>query len=61
LLSDGKKLPAWHPLVSGDPDSVHDAGISIRGRVLHTMPPYAEDLEAYIIDWGIWSKKARGE
>jgi len=61
LLSEGKKLPVWHPLISGNPDSVHDAGISIRGCVLHPMPPHTDDLEAYIVDWGFWSKKARGE
>ena len=61
LLSEGKKLSVWHPLISGNPDSVHDAGISIGGRVLHPMPPHADGLEAYIVDWGIWSKKARGE
>ncbi|MEL7184970.1 MAG: YcgN family cysteine cluster protein [Pseudomonadota bacterium] len=29
-LASGKELPEWHPLLTGDPESVHDAGISAR-------------------------------
>jgi len=50
-LAEGKPLDWWHPLVSGDPDTVHRAGISVRGRTLPERDVPAEDLETRIIEW----------
>ena len=51
LIKEGKDLHSWHPLVSGDPQSVHAAGISVRGRVVPEGNLTAEDFEDYLVDW----------
>jgi uncharacterized cysteine cluster protein YcgN (CxxCxxCC family) len=43
-LHEGKPLPQWHPLLTGDPESVHKAGVSVRGQtVRETVLATAED------------------
>jgi len=49
LLAEGKELPEWHPLCSGDPDSVFNSGNVILGRVV--CETEADDLEHHMIDW----------
>ena len=34
LLAQGKRLPAWHYLICGDPQAVHEAGISVRDKAV---------------------------
>lgn len=50
LLSEGKDLPLWHPLVSGDPKTVHKAGISVRGKVVSGRDVEEDDLPDYVVD-----------
>jgi len=49
-LNEGRGLAEWHPLISGDPETVHAAGISIRGQTLGEFEIPEEDWEDYIID-----------
>lgn len=49
LIDEGKPLAWWHPLVSGDPQTVHTAGVSIRGRALSEKR--AGMLEHHLADW----------
>lgn len=59
LLAQGRDLYWWHPLVSGDPETVHAAGVSVRGRVRATeLDVPDEELEDYIVDWPLKLPKA---
>ena len=49
-LAEGRDLPLWHPLVSGNPDAVHKAGMSVRGNVVSGRDVDEEDLPDYVVD-----------
>jgi uncharacterized cysteine cluster protein YcgN (CxxCxxCC family) len=50
LLYEGKPLPDWHPLITGDPDSVRRAGVSAQGITVPEWEASEDDWEDYIIE-----------
>jgi uncharacterized protein len=52
LVARGRDLYWWHPLVSGDPETVHAAGVSVRGRVAISEENISvEEYEERIVSW----------
>ncbi|MEZ5724672.1 MAG: YcgN family cysteine cluster protein [Paracoccaceae bacterium] len=50
LRHEGRPLPGWHYLISGDPEAVHRAGVSVRGWTLSEAEIPEEDWEDHIIE-----------
>lgn len=51
LRARGEPLPDWHPLRTGDPQSVHTAGISIRGRAVSEEHVHPDGYDEHIVHW----------
>ncbi len=50
-LAEGRSLAWWHPLISGDPKSVHYVGASICGKAVSEEEVDLADLEDMVVDW----------
>lgn len=50
LRHEGKPLPDWHPLITGDPDSTRKAGQSVQGWTVPEIEVPEDDWEDYIIE-----------
>jgi uncharacterized protein len=51
LVSEGRELEDWHPLVSGDPRSVHAAGMSVQDATISEKAVRRRDLARRIVQW----------
>jgi len=51
LLAEGGELRDWHPLVSGNRHSVHDASMSVRYRVMSEKDVPPDEWEERIVQW----------
>ena len=50
LRAEGKPLYDWHYLISGDPESIHHAGASVRGWTVSETSVTEDDWDDYIIE-----------
>ena len=50
-LAEGRGLAWWHPLISGDPETVVSVGVSARGRTVDERKVPADEWEQHAVDW----------
>ncbi len=51
LVAEGRDLYWWHHLVSGDPNTVHYAGISVRGRTRSEEQIPVSLYDEHVVTW----------
>lgn len=51
LLYQGKELPGWHHLVCGNRQRVHQAGVSVSGKVISEEYVHPDQIEEHIVQW----------
>jgi uncharacterized cysteine cluster protein YcgN (CxxCxxCC family) len=51
-LQEGRGIPSWHPLLhKGKKTAMHNAGMSVRGKIVKDDDVSIADFEDYIVSW----------
>ncbi|MGA7800783.1 MAG: YcgN family cysteine cluster protein [Gammaproteobacteria bacterium] len=50
-LAEGRGLAWWHPLISAQFETVHEAGISVGGKTLSEEHVHPDELANHVVDW----------
>lgn len=50
-IIEGRELPPWHHLVSGDKKTIHLTGNSVLGKVIFEKDVDENILEEHIVEW----------
>ncbi len=51
LLAEGKDLPDYHHLITGDKNSIHEAGMSVKDQTVHEQDVAEADHPKHITIW----------
>ena len=50
-LAEGRGLAWWHPLITGEMQTIEDVGVSVRGRTVSETEVKPGDWENHAVDW----------
>ena len=51
LLKQGQALPSWHHLITGDKESIHRCGKSIKARYVSETEVEEDEFEEHVVEW----------
>lgn len=51
LLYEGKELPTWHPLISGNREAIEESGNAVSGKVISEEFVHEDGYDEHLVKW----------